>query len=651
MEDAHVIVMRDSWGFFGVFDGHGGQQCSSFVARRLTEEISAKPLPEDDAEVKSLMLRIDQEFLDRNEPSGSTGTFAFVEPLTNGDKKVRLRVGNIGDSRVLLGRADGSMVEGPGTDGGLTTDHKPDNEVERERIYRTGGNVETIMGVARVNGDLAVSRAFGDAPHKQTGGPAQEDHPVSVEPEFTSISCDPSDFMMLVCDGISEGNFPNREVVALAAEELKTREPAEAAAAVCRRALERGSMDNLSCMIVLFTGGSAGRKKELLPGPFSSPTHNGFRKAYEAMAERAGLTLAAAVEQRYDAAQKERAGQNSSSEGGGARGAAEEELSAELAHFDAGPPEALAVGSAERTRWFKEWLENREVEPAFDPQNMTRAQLHEMAETDPEMREFLASQGITARTVRVGPEDKLKATMEKHPALKWDDRLKDICGETGKVLQDDPSDGTAQVRFRGTLSATVWLPVECLTDEDVSERTVTVCDEEELRKAVEAIPSLEWKEAMLKLPGQEGIAVKDDPADGTTQVRFPALKISAWLPTSALTDKRTEGDEDGESEDLLVADDMEEDEEPLRTVLVPPVEELKAAYEAHATLRWDEDLAVLCGQQGEVLRDDANDGTSCVRFPEAETTWMPTCVVQKDVNAANGAVEDEGGSPKRQKTS
>ena len=26
-----------SRGFFGVFDGHGGQQCSSFVARRLTE--------------------------------------------------------------------------------------------------------------------------------------------------------------------------------------------------------------------------------------------------------------------------------------------------------------------------------------------------------------------------------------------------------------------------------------------------------------------------------------------------------------------------------------------------------------------------------------------------------------------------------------
>ena len=27
-------------GFFGVFDGHGGQQCSSFVAKRLTEDFA-----------------------------------------------------------------------------------------------------------------------------------------------------------------------------------------------------------------------------------------------------------------------------------------------------------------------------------------------------------------------------------------------------------------------------------------------------------------------------------------------------------------------------------------------------------------------------------------------------------------------------------
>ena len=36
------------------------------------------------------------------------------------------------------------------------------------------------------------------------------------------VSCDSSHFLALVCDGISEGQFPNREVVKLAAEELRT---------------------------------------------------------------------------------------------------------------------------------------------------------------------------------------------------------------------------------------------------------------------------------------------------------------------------------------------------------------------------------------------------------------------------------------------
>ena len=46
--------------------------------------------------------------------------------------------------------------------------------VLRNPVCVSWRQVQTIMGVARVNGDLAVSRAFGDAQHKQTGGPAQD---------------------------------------------------------------------------------------------------------------------------------------------------------------------------------------------------------------------------------------------------------------------------------------------------------------------------------------------------------------------------------------------------------------------------------------------------------------------------------------------
>ena len=33
-----MVMSLIASGFFGVFDGHGGQQCSSFVAKRLTED-------------------------------------------------------------------------------------------------------------------------------------------------------------------------------------------------------------------------------------------------------------------------------------------------------------------------------------------------------------------------------------------------------------------------------------------------------------------------------------------------------------------------------------------------------------------------------------------------------------------------------------
>mmetsp|Transcript_71858 Transcript_71858/g.131120 ORF Transcript_71858/g.131120 Transcript_71858/m.131120 type:complete len:1260 (+) Transcript_71858:63-3842(+) len=504
MEDAHVVVVRDTWGFFGVFDGHGGQQCSAFVASRLTEELTNKPMPEDDAALKSLMLRIDKEFLDTEQPSGSTGTFAIVQPpdaTEAGEKRVRLRVGNIGDSRVLLGRADGTIVEGPGTDGGLTTDHKPDNETERERIYRTGGTVETIMGVARVNGDLAVSRAFGDAPHKQTGGPNQEDHPVSVEPEFTSLSCDPSDFLMLVCDGISEGNFPNREVVKLAAEELRKNDPAQASAAVCRMALERGSMDNLSCMIVLFSGGEvSGPKKEFLPGPFTAPTHPGFRNAYAAMAERAGMSLEAAVEKRYDAARKERLelvkqrpakGANDKDaedvDGDELEGTEDnslESIRAELTLFDGGPSNALAEGSKERTDWFKSWLDNLEE---LHPKDVSRDQLLELAERDPELLAMARAHGIVChdalRTVRVAAESELRPALEAHAALEWAEGLSAMCGQLGKVVCVDPSDKTSQVQFHSPINVSVWLPSSVLRDEDVVEAPHTVHQERPARSS------------------------------------------------------------------------------------------------------------------------------------------------------------------------
>jgi protein phosphatase 1L len=191
MEDAHICYIKEGeadgdWAYFGVLDGHGGEVCSAWCANRLREKLDEDGCPKDDAAVKKLVLAVDQDFLDTAQSSGSTATMCIVRPPTaGGDGKIHLHVINAGDSRVLLGRKDGSIVDGGGTDQGLTIDHKPDHPSERERIYRCGGTVqEAAGGVWRVNGDLAVSRGFGDADYKKTGdadlpgGGGQEDHPV-----------------------------------------------------------------------------------------------------------------------------------------------------------------------------------------------------------------------------------------------------------------------------------------------------------------------------------------------------------------------------------------------------------------------------------------------------------------------------------------
>jgi len=471
MEDSHVIIMQDTWGFFGVCDGHGGDQCSTFIAQRLHEELANGP-PEDDASMTALMLRLDTEFLETKRPSGSTGTFVLVEPPSEPGGRYHLRLANIGDSRILLARADGSMVEGPGSDGALTTDHKPDHPSERARIERTGGYVRDVMHTARVNGDLSVSRAFGDAPYKETGGPGQEDHPVCAAPELTVADCDPTDFLMLVCDGISEGNFPNRSAVKLAAEKLRASgDPAAAATAVCREALACGSKDNLSCMIVLLGGGTLpAPENELLPGPFEATEHAGYRKAYGAMAAHAGYSLPEALALRYECAQRELQQLLDRGEGGLQVVALREELM-EYAG-DGQVPEK----KQDQVKYFADWLVERKL-CADDDAEIGDGPMHDhflgMLRRNPQHLYSMAAQRLIPpppadlapkRVVQVGELSELQPSMESHENLTWDTRLAQVCGKVGTVIRDDESDGTSQVTFSQPIGLSAWLPMSVLTD-------------------------------------------------------------------------------------------------------------------------------------------------------------------------------------------
>lgn len=60
----------------------------------------------------------------------------------------------------------------------------------------------------------------------------------------------------------------------------------------------------------------------------------------------------------------------------------------------------------------------------------------------------------------------LRASVEAHPALRWDSRLAVLAGETVTVRRDDPSDATSRVRFTDGAGRRImaWLPTEVLEE-------------------------------------------------------------------------------------------------------------------------------------------------------------------------------------------
>lgn len=156
------------------------------------EEISGEEDEEDDC--------FDDDFMNNMEtgPGKASGCTAVVALLAGRE----LFVANAGDSRCVVCRA-GKVVE-------MSFDHKPEDDIEFERIRKAGGRV-TLDG--RVNGGLNLSRAIGDHGYKMNKELPAEDQMISALPDIKRITLEPEDeFMVLACDGIWN-YMSNEEVV------------------------------------------------------------------------------------------------------------------------------------------------------------------------------------------------------------------------------------------------------------------------------------------------------------------------------------------------------------------------------------------------------------------------------------------------------
>ncbi|PKU72445.1 probable protein phosphatase 2C 62 isoform X2 [Dendrobium catenatum] len=234
MEDYVVAQFkhaRDSeLGLFAIFDGHLGHDVPDYLQSHLFDTILKQPnfLTDTDGAIRKAYEITDSMILNKANKLGKGGSTAVTAILIDG---LKLVVANVGDSRAVLCK-DGLAKQ-------LSVDHEPNKE--RKCIEMKGGFVSNLPGdVPRVDGQLAVARAFGDRSLKV--------HLSSVPDVKDVIIDDKTEFLVLASDGLWKV-MSNQEVVD-AIRDIE--EPQVAAKHLTEEALKRKSKDDISCIVVKF---------------------------------------------------------------------------------------------------------------------------------------------------------------------------------------------------------------------------------------------------------------------------------------------------------------------------------------------------------------------------------------------------------------
>ncbi|KAJ4822148.1 hypothetical protein Tsubulata_017305 [Turnera subulata] len=170
---------------------------------------------------------------------GSTACVAIIR-----DKQ--LVVANAGDSRCVISRKGQAY--------NLSKDHKPDLDVEKNRILNAGGFIQ----VGRVNGTLNLARAIGDMEFKQNRTLPPEEQIVTANPDVKPVElCDDDEFLVLACDGIWDC-MSSQQLVDFVREQLNSESKLSE---ICEKVLNRclaptteggEGCDNMTMILVQF---------------------------------------------------------------------------------------------------------------------------------------------------------------------------------------------------------------------------------------------------------------------------------------------------------------------------------------------------------------------------------------------------------------
>ncbi|NXW85738.1 PPM1K phosphatase, partial [Alopecoenas beccarii] len=225
--------------YFAVYDGHGGAAAADFCDKYMEKYIKEFLAQEENLEnvLNKAFIEINKAYeghaqLAADATLMNAGTTATVALLRDG---IELVVASVGDSRALLCRKGKAMK--------LTIDHTPERKEEKERIRKCGGFITwNSLGQPHVNGRLAMTRSIGDLDLKNSG--------VIAQPETKRVQLHHADdsFLVLTTDGI---NFMvnSQEICDFVNQ---CHDPTEAAHVVIEQAIQFGTEDNSTVVIVPF---------------------------------------------------------------------------------------------------------------------------------------------------------------------------------------------------------------------------------------------------------------------------------------------------------------------------------------------------------------------------------------------------------------
>ena len=221
------LISNYTTNLFGIFDGHGGTDVVKYIKDRLPliikQSLSSSPSSSMKTTLTNAFTQIDNElrFYD-SEHTGSTATIITIQNNT-------IHCANVGDSHAYL------LTKNKYTQ--LTTEHKCTDENEAKRITQQGGTIQK----GRVNGQLVLSRTLGDLHVKQHGVIALPSISVNTITNDVTFCVIASDGVWDVINGDSLLTLSKAYVHA-----------GEFAKKIVESAIERGSKDNVSCVVVGF---------------------------------------------------------------------------------------------------------------------------------------------------------------------------------------------------------------------------------------------------------------------------------------------------------------------------------------------------------------------------------------------------------------